>query len=279
MELNILKFIRDLIGKKKHKLNLGKAEDNVLDLKQEISMTSFSEEVREPFNQPRSSGRIFHDFSFLILLMNQEKLNEPVLDFAAGSAWVSEFLVLMGFECVAFDIHPNLENIRKQRIESNPKLNKEKFHVKQGDGHEMPFENSTFGSILTFDSLHHMHDYNKVFEEFYRVLQKKGRAIFVEPGARHSKSPETIAFLKVMEHDPTWIERDVVLDEIDSIAKKAGFKKGVTIIPTQHPLSQTRFTMNEWNEFRDDKGASRKRFCDKFFNDNYNERIVFYVEK
>ena len=196
--------------------------------------------------------------------MNQKKLNEPVLDFGAGNAWVSEFFVLMDFECVAFDINPKLKSWRKQRIALNPKLNKEKFHVKLGDGHEMPFENSTFGSILTFDSLHHMHDYNKIFEEFHRVLQKKGRAIFVEPGARHSKSADTIAYLKTMEHDPSWIERDVVLDEINSIAKKAGFEKGITIVPTQHPLSQTRFKMNEWNEFRDDKGSARKSFCEKF---------------
>jgi ubiquinone/menaquinone biosynthesis C-methylase UbiE len=41
-----------------------------------------------------------------------------------------------------------------------------------------------------------MHTYSLVFEEFFRVLSPGGRAIFVEPGARHSKSPETIAFLE-----------------------------------------------------------------------------------
>ena len=38
----------------------------------------------------------------------------------------------------------------------------------------------------------------------------------VEPGARHSTSPETIAFVEAQKkHDPNWIERDVVLEEID----------------------------------------------------------------
>lgn len=167
--------------------------------------------------------------------MNPDKLNDPVLDFAAGNAWVTEFLVLMGFRATAFDIHPNLEEIRKKRLASNPRISGDRFDIAQGDGHDMPFKRLSFGTILTFDSLHHMHDYDLVFKEFYRVLQKQGRAIFVEPGARHSKSPETIKFMKTMKHDPTWIERDVILDDIDEVAKKAGFKNGIKIIPSQHP--------------------------------------------
>lgn len=206
-------------------------------------------------------------------------MNEPVLDFAAGSAWVTEFLVLMGFRATAFDIKDNLKEIRKKRINSNLRIKKKNFKYAQGDGHNMPFKSDSFGTILTFDSLHHMHDYDKVFSEFYRVIQESGRAIFVEPGARHSKSEETIKFLKTMEHDPTWIERDVVLDSINEIAKNAGFKNGIRIIPTQHPLALTEYNMEQWNIFKENKDNIRNDFCNKLFDINYNERVIFYVQK
>ena len=83
-----------------------------------------------------------------------------------------------------------------------------------------------------------MHTYPLVFEEFFRVLSPGGRAIFVEPGARHSQSKETIAFLESQKKlDPSWIERDVVLNDLDLIAKSAGFNSGVRVVPTPPPAS------------------------------------------
>lgn len=233
----------------------------------------------DPFNQTRSCGRIFHDFSYLVTLINPKKIYDPILDFAAGNGWITELLSLMGFYSVAFDIHFDCDDIKEKRLKSNLRIDEKKFNFVRGDGHNMPFRNKTFGTIVTFDSLHHMHTYEIVFYEFYRILQNKGRAIFVEPGARHSKSPETIKFLETMKHDPTWLEKDVILDEIDNIAKKVGFKNGISIIPAQHPLSLSIYNMKDWNNFRDNKSNLRDIFCNKLYNDNYNERVIFYVEK
>ena len=46
----------------------------------------------------------------------------------------------------------------------------------------MPFESDTFGHLLCYDTLHHMHDYPKVFVEFFRVLREGGRGILSNPG-------------------------------------------------------------------------------------------------
>jgi len=40
-----------------------------------------------------------------------------------------------------------------------------------------------------------MKDYPKTLEEMYRILVPGGRAIFIEPGAKHSTSEETRTFL------------------------------------------------------------------------------------
>ena len=81
-----------------------------------------------------------------------------------------------------------------------------------------------FGHVCSFDSLHHMHAYAQTLAEMARVLAPGGRAVFVEPGAQHSRSPETVAFLRTIPPgDPDWIERDVVLEEIDAWPARAGF--------------------------------------------------------
>ena len=144
----------------------------------------------------------------------------------------------------------------------------------------MPFEPATFGHLLCYDTLHHMHNYQQVFAEFYRVLQAGGRGIFVEPGASHSSSPETLDFVKGQKkHDPNWIERDVVLEEIDEIAQNVGFSSGLNIVPMPHPLSLQSYSMKEFTQFRADEGLERLRFTDQLASLNYFNRVIFYVEK
>ena len=125
-----------------------------------------------------------------------------------------------------------------------------------------------------------MHDYPRVFSEFYRVLRGGGRGIFVEPGARHSTSPETIAFVaEQKKQDPTWIERDVVLEEINQIARDAGFKAGLSIVPMPHPAALQTFSMEDWASFRQGDKLQRLRFTDILASINYWDRVIFYVDK
>jgi SAM-dependent methyltransferase len=186
----------------------------------------------------------------------------------------------MAIPTVSFDIHNDLEGCIQTRLEADIRLDAELWKYRQGDGHSMPFDSNTFGNLCCYDSLHHMHDYEKVFAEFYRVLSPGGRAIFIEPGARHSRSPETIAFLNAQKKlDSSWIERDVILEEIEVVARKAGFKNGVQIVPIPHPNVLQEFTLEAWQNFRSRDETTRLRFTDQLAQINYDERVLFYVEK
>jgi SAM-dependent methyltransferase len=235
----------------------------------------------EPFSAGRAAARLIFDFGVLASLMKPSMLEQPVLDFGAGTGWVSEFCSRMGLQVVAFDINeellkPSLEN----RAKADSRITKELIRYASGDGHAMPFEPESFGHLLCYDTLHHMHDYSKVFGEFYRVLKEGGRGVFVEPGARHSTSPETIAFVETQKKfDPSWIERDVVLEEIDLIARKAGFKTGISIVPMPHPLALNVYSIEEWSQFRDGDEMQRLRLTDQLATLGYWDRVIFYVEK
>jgi len=234
----------------------------------------------EPFGAGRNAGRLLFDFGLMVSLLNENMLGLPLLDFGAGTGWVSELFVRLGIPTVSFDIHQDLENCIQNRISNDNRLNASIWKFHQGDGHKMPFSSDVFGHLCCYDTLHHMHSYNKVFEEFFRVLIPGGRAIFVEPGARHSHSPETMEFLSAQKQlDPTWIERDVVLEDIDKIAKEVGFLKGIKIVPAPHPSALQTFSMNEWDQFRNGDEFTRLKMADYLSQINYNERVIFFIEK
>lgn len=236
--------------------------------------------ITEPFTAGRSASRLLFDFSVMASLLNPANFEYPILDFGAGSGWISEFCVWMGLQTLAFDIHGDLQACLDYRAQADSRIDQSLLSFEHGDGHAMPFESGVFGHLLCYDTLHHMHDYTKVFSEFYRVLHRGGRAIFVEPGARHSTSPETIAFVKAQKkHDPTWVERDIVLEEIDQIARNAGFTLGLSIIPMPHPLALQKYSVYEWLQFRDGDTRQRQRFTDYLANINYWDRIIFTADK
>jgi SAM-dependent methyltransferase len=240
--------------------------------------------LTEPFGVPRDLARMLFDFAVLVACMTDQHPELPVLDFGAGSGWITELLARTGKRVVAFDIHTNLEPCLRSRIQADRRIASENIGFQQGDGHAMPFEDSSFSNLLCYDTLHHMYDYPKVFSEFARVIRPGGRAVFVEPGAKHSTSSGTIAFLEEQKkHDPTWIERDVVLEEIDAIARSSNFS-GLTIVPMPHLGSFLKYSLVDWSQFRSllpspQKTLLRKNLCDYLATLNYNDRVVFYADR
>lgn len=241
---------------------------------------SFTPNLTEPFSAGRAAPRLLFDFAVMASLLKPSALASPILDFGAGTGWVSEFCARMGLHAVSFDIHGNLHACLGNRAQADCRINESLLSFAHGDGHAMPFEAGVFGHLLCYDTLHHMHDYPRVFSEFFRVLQPGGRGIFVEPGARHSTSPETISFVEAQKkHDPAWIERDVVLEEIDQIARDAGFIAGMSIVPMPHPLALQTYSLGEWMQFRDGDTLQRLRLTDQLGHLNYFDRVIFYVDK
>jgi SAM-dependent methyltransferase len=234
--------------------------------------------ICEPFQNGRETGRLLHDLGAMIALLNPEMLSAPILDFGAGSGWITETISRMGQRVTAFDIHTDLAGCIEGRINADARIDASLIDYEIGDGHHMPFLDASFGHLLCYDTLHHMQDYDQVFREFFRVLKPGGRAIFVEPGARHSTSPETIEFMKMKTSDPSWIERDVVLEEIDRIARVAGLSE-LNIVPMQHPTKLRIFPLRKWRLFRLGNPISRFFFTKLFARTNYYDRVILFFDR
>lgn len=231
----------------------------------------------EPFGQGRETARLLYDFGAMASCMKPEMRREAVLDFGAGTGWISEFLARMGFRVTAFDIHGDLENCLAQRTASDVRIDGSLMSFAHGDGHAMPFADQSFGQLLCYDTLHHMHDFDAVFAEFARVLKPGGRAIFVEPGATHSTNPYTVAAMAQADFPDGWIERDIVIEEIDGCAARAGFAD-MQIVPMQHPSRMMTFPIAVWRAYRAKDERLRAAVADEVSDLNYNDRVVFYFD-
>ena len=236
--------------------------------------------ANEPFDQGRSAARMFFDFGIMLSCFRpiETRTDSRVLDFAAGTGWLSEWLNRLGYDTYSLDIDVGSQVAMQLRVNCDARIDMARIHCKAGDAHHLPFEDGIFSHVCCFDSLHHMHDYPRAFTEIFRVLDADGRAIFVEPGAKHSTSKETIEFIeKHKKHDPTWIERDVVLDEINVIATRAGFKR-LVVRPSLWPQLRE-YDLSSWKLFRQGEPALGKDYLDLLMDFNFNSRVVFYIDK
>ena len=235
-------------------------------------------EANEPFSVGRAAFRLLFDFSIMISCLKGGLENQRILDVGAGTGWIAEWLNRMGYDVIALDLNKDSSRFCRMRVACDQRVNPNLIHFQCGDAHDMPYKTSSFGHICCFDTLHHMRDYSKVLSEFYRVLIPDGRAIFVEPGAKHSSSKETIEFIeKYKNADPTWMERDVVMEEINRIAIECGFSD-MTIRPALTP-DLREYDLALWQKFRQGDQTLATDYLDWLKQFNYDSRVIFYLDK
>ena len=104
--------------------------------------------VTEPFTAGRAASRLLFDFSIMAALIKQSEIDKPILDFGAGTGWISEFCVRMGLKTVAFDICEDLRTCLGNRVKVDRRIDQKLLECEQGDGHAMPFEHGSFGNLL-----------------------------------------------------------------------------------------------------------------------------------
>ena len=105
-------------------------------------------------------------------LFSQIELNnvKRVLEVGCGIGKLSAYLVKKyKWEVTGIDLDP-------EQVERARKDNKgiENLIFLEADATRLPFEDSEFDIVLSFDVLHHIPDWNKALEEISRVLKPKG---------------------------------------------------------------------------------------------------------
>lgn len=224
----------------------------------------------------RAGSRLLFDFSLALACFHPDPPNRKVLDFACGTGWTSEWLNKLGYDVYGFDIDEAAIDSGRKRAELDVRIDPARLHFSIANRHRIEFPHETFGHILCFDSLHHMADYEKVFQEMYRVLCSGGRAIFVEPGSRHSRSPETIQFLQNHPKGEDWLEKDVNLRDMFDLANRVGFvdfKVKPFLLPTM-----VEFSFVDWYHILDNPEGIQN-YMRELRRLAWEDRVVFFMTR
>ncbi len=199
--------------------------------------------LNKPLSTVQDTGPILYRLG---LLMTELRLGvgHTVLDFAAGSCWLSSLLNRLRCRTISIDVSPSaLETGRelfamdpRQRVDLEPRF-------LAYDGHRIPLADASVDRIAVFDAFHHVPNQDEVLGEMARVLRMGGRVVMAEPGEHHSHMDQSH-----MEMERFGVlENDIHFDELAAKARAAGFTQ-VLVKPYPGPETLT-FTEEQFLSF------------------------------
>ncbi len=166
-----------------------------------------------------------------------------VLDFGAGTGWLSKALAFVECRPIAMDVSAAALAIGRRAFEADPVAAGLSIDWRSYDGETIPLDDDSVDRIVCYDSFHHVADQAATLREFYRVLRDGGRAVFHEPGPDHSRAAQSQ--YEMRHHDV--VENDIVLEDIWRVAEALGFT-GLRIAPAT-PVTAS-LSLDSYNRIR-----------------------------
>ena|SRR5688572_20508126 len=103
-----------------------------------MTQTDIPLSAMKPFNVGRSSFRLLFDFGVMLSCFSSAH-NKRVLDFGAGTGWISEFLARLGYEVYAIDVDRGTPAAIRSRVLADRRLNLKSITTVIGSGMSLPF--------------------------------------------------------------------------------------------------------------------------------------------
>jgi len=103
------------------------------------------------------------------------KPNSNVLDIACGTGFGSNFLATLGHTVIGADISEVAIE------ECNNKYKADNLIYKVINGLEIPFPDEYFDVVVSFETIEHTTEFNKMLNEFKRIIKKDGIVILSTP--------------------------------------------------------------------------------------------------
>ena len=143
-----------------------------------------------------------------------------VLEFGAGSGWLSHFLSQMGCEAVVLDVAPTALEIARELYRRHPTIgDRPEPEFLLFNGRRIELQDASVDRVICFDAFHHAPNPDEVIREFSRILTPGGIAAFAEPGPRHAEAPKST----FESHTYGVVELDVDVHQVWRTAQAAGF--------------------------------------------------------
>ncbi|UOD51420.1 class I SAM-dependent methyltransferase [Orrella daihaiensis] len=194
---------------------------------------------QKPFYHPRDCAPAVTNLGQLLAGLRLDT-GMHVLDFAAGSCWLSRILIQLGCQVTSCDASVKALDIGRELFKRYPPVMPEPVEPAKSiepaylafDGNRLNLADASVDRIVVNDAFHHIPNVATVLTEFFRVLKPGGIVGMSEPGRHHSQSPESQYEMRTF----NVIENDFVLEDIWRDAQAAGFAH-IEICPVlRHPM-------------------------------------------
>jgi SAM-dependent methyltransferase len=188
---------------------------------------------QKPFYHPRDCAPAVINLGQLLAGLRLQT-GMHVLDFAAGSCWLSRILVQLGCEVTSCDASVKVLEIGKELFKRYPPVmdNPREPRFLPFDGVRLDLPDASLDRVVVNDAFHHIPNVGEVLAEFFRVLKPGGLVGMSEPGRFHSKTEASQYEMRTF----NVIENDFVLEDVWAKAQAAGFED-IEICPVlRHPM-------------------------------------------
>lgn len=173
----------------------------------------------KPFSEPRLFPQYLVSAGTL-LAGARVRPGDTVVEFGAGSCWLSHFLNRYGCRTISVDVSATALDFGKQLFERDPRTNwslEPRFRAY--DGHTVPLDDATCDRIVVFDAFHHVPNQREILAEMHRVLKADGVVAMHEPGRGHATMPSSITEAQTTDV----LENELVIEDLAALAETVGF--------------------------------------------------------
>jgi 2-polyprenyl-3-methyl-5-hydroxy-6-metoxy-1,4-benzoquinol methylase len=183
------------------------------------SLASWDHHLAKPFASADESPDLLADAAVVIRALHLHP-GLTVIDFGAGSGWLSRSLTQLGAGVIAMDVSATALRMARALYQRVPVVGDRPSPAFLAfDGLTIPLAEASVDRVVCFHAFHHVPDQERVIAEFARVLKPGGLAVFAEPGRHHSKSAKSQFEMRSYRV----IENDVDVHEVWRIAERCGF--------------------------------------------------------
>jgi SAM-dependent methyltransferase len=175
--------------------------------------------LNKPLSTVRDTPGILYRLS-LVLHELDLGLGMTVVDFGAGSCWLSSMINRLRCRTISVDVSETALAFGRQMFETDPRHQMDlNPRFLKYSGHELDIPSESVDRIVCFDSFHHVPNQTEVLRQFFRILRPGGRLVLGEPGEGHAHSDQAAFETEI--HGV--LENDLHLDDLVKIAEGLGF--------------------------------------------------------
>lgn len=177
---------------------------------------------------------------------------DTVVDFGAGSCWLSHFLNRYGCRTISVDVSETALALGRRMFERDPRTNWSlEPQFLPYNGHRLPLEDGACDRVVVYDAFHHVPNQREVLSEMYRVLAPDGVVAMSEPGKGHASCPPSLA-----ETAGTGVlENELIIEDVGALAEAVGF--GAVNVLAEGPTRRHEIPVRELGRFKGGRGFRR----------------------